>query len=111
MLAPPRTRFFGSLPERGLWSAVGLTRGQFLAILAASVVLFVFVGGPLWAHVHDGHLLRIAVSYGAIPPATALALARNGTLRLALVAGASVVIALVKLLLTAALLVVIALGR
>jgi hypothetical protein len=107
----PRTPFFGALPEHGLWSAVGLTRGQFVGILAVSVALFVFVGGPVWTHVHDGHFVRIAMSYGVIPPATALALRRNGGARLPLLIGGSVVIALVKLLLTAGLLVVVALAR
>ena len=105
------TRFFGALPERGLWSAVGLTRGQFVGVLGLSVALFVFVGGPVWMHVHDGHLTRIAVSYGVIPPATAIALHRNHNARLPLLAGATVVIALLKLLLTAGLLVVVALAR
>jgi hypothetical protein len=109
--SPARAPFFGSLPERGLWTAVGLTRGQFATILGLSVALFVLVDGPLWAHLRDGHTTRIAVSYGVIPPAVALALHRNRSARLPLVLGASAVIALVKLLLTAALLVVIALAR
>jgi hypothetical protein len=90
---------------------VGLTRGQFVAILGLSVVLFAFVGGPLWGHLRDGHLARIAISYGVIPPAVALALRRNGRARVALVVGASAVVAVLKLLLTAGLLVVIALAR
>jgi hypothetical protein len=106
-----RTSFFGGLPERGPWTAVGLSRAQFLAILALSVGLFVFVGGPVWAHVHDRHFARIAISYGVIPVAVVGALHRNGTARPALVAGATLVIALVKLILTAALLVVLALAR
>ncbi len=103
-------RFFGALPERGPWTTVGLGRGQFAAILGLSVVLFVFVGGPVWAHVHDHHFVRIAVSYGAIVPATAIALQRNGRARWPLVLGASGVIAAVKLILTAALLVLFALA-
>jgi hypothetical protein len=105
--SPP---FFGTLPERGPWTAVGLTRAQFLLILALSVVLFVFVGGPVWTHLRDGHFARIALSYGVIPPAVAVALHRNGRVRPLLVVGASAVIALVKLLVTAALLVVFALA-
>lgn len=111
MPPPGRAPFFGALPERGLWTAVGLTRKQFAAILGLSVGLFVFVGGPLWAHLHDGHLARLAVSYGMIPPAVVLAFHRNGSVRLPLVLGASAVIALVKLLVTAGLMVVVALAR
>jgi hypothetical protein len=109
--SPGRAPFFGSLPDRGLWTAVGLRRGQFGAILGVSVTLFVFVGGPVWTHLHDGHFMRLAVSYGVIPPAVVLALGRNGSIDLARVLGASAVIALVKLLVTAGLLVVIALAR
>jgi hypothetical protein len=102
-------RFFGPLPERGPWTAVGLTRAQFVTILALSVVLFVFVDGPLWEHVRDRHFRRIALSYAAIPVAAAWALGRNRRLRPQLLLGASVVIALVKLVVTAALLVALAL--
>jgi hypothetical protein len=109
-MAEPRARLFGPFPARGVWTALGLTRGQFLGILLLSVTLFVFVDGPLWAHVRDGHLTRIAVSYGIIPPAVAAALYRNRGFRPALLLGASTVIALVKLVLTAALLVAIALA-
>jgi hypothetical protein len=103
--------FFGRLPERGPWTAVGLTRGQFLAILGLSLVLFAFVGGPVWAHVRDRHGVRIAVSYAVIPLAAGIALRRNHGARPGLLLGATVVIALIKLVLTAALLVVLALGR
>jgi hypothetical protein len=109
--ASARTRFFGGLPQRGPWSAVGLGRGQFLGILGLSIALFVLVGGPVWAHVHEGHFTRIGVSYGVIPLAVAVALHRNGAARPGLVFGATVVIALVKLVVTAGLLVVLALGR
>jgi hypothetical protein len=111
MPSPTRAPFFGALPRHGLWTAVGLTRGQFVTILAVSVALFVFVDGPLWAHVRDGHFTRIAVSYGVIPPAVFLMLRRNGSARIALVLGGSLVVALVKLLLTAGLLVLLALAR
>jgi len=107
--AGARTPFFGGLPERGPWTAVGLTRAQFLAILGLSIALFVFVGGPVWSHVHDRHLARIAVSYGVIPIAVATALHRNGDARPGLVLGASAIIAVVKLVVTAALLVAVAL--
>ena len=106
----PRARLFGPLPVQGIWTALGLTRVQFVGILLLSVTLFVFVDGPLWAHVRDGHLIRIGVSYGIIPPAVAGALYWNRGFRPALLLGASTVIALVKLVLTAALLVAIALA-
>jgi hypothetical protein len=101
--------FFAPFPERGIWDRVGLTRGQFLGTLGASIVLFVVVGGPVWRHVHDSHLLRIAVSYGVIPAAVGAALWWNGTPRPALLVGASAVIAAVKLVLTAAFLLAVAL--
>jgi hypothetical protein len=104
-------RFFGPLPERGVWTAIGLTRGQFVAVLTLSVGLFLLVDGPLWAHLDDRHLTRIVVSYAAIPIAVVPALHRNGALRATTVVGASAVIALAKLLLTAGLLVAIALAR
>jgi hypothetical protein len=111
MRASVHAPFFGSLPERGPWTPVGLTRGQFLVILGLSVALFVFVGGPVWAHLRDGHSARIAVSYGIIPVAAGIALHRNHVARPGLVLGATVVIALVKLVLTAGLLVVVALAH
>ena len=106
-----RTRFVGALPEHGPWTAVGLTRRQFGAILAVSIALFVFVGGPVWRHVHEGHLPRVAVSYAVIPAAVAVVLHRTGELRPARLVAASAVLALVKLVITAALLVALALGR
>jgi hypothetical protein len=103
-------RFFGGFPDDGIWTSLGLGRGQFFAILALSTLLFVFVGGPVWRHVHDPHFLRITVSYAAILPAVWAALARNRAARLPLILGASAVLALVKLVVTAALLVMLALA-
>ncbi len=105
-----RRRLFGPLPTHGVWTSLGLTRGQFLSILAISVALFVLIDGPVWRHVHDRHFGRIVLSYGFIVPAVAATLYRNGYLRLGPVCGASVVIALVKLVLTAGLLVTLALA-
>jgi hypothetical protein len=107
--SPPAagSAFFGGLPVRGIWTALGLGRGQFFAILALSVGLFVAVGGPVWMHSHASHLLRIGISYGVIPPAVALALWRNRRLRVGLLLGASAVLALIKLVLTALLLMAI----
>lgn len=101
----PRPRFFSPLPTHGIWTALDLSRAQFLWILAASVLLFAFVGGPLWTHAHASHFWRLLISYLFIPPAVAWALWRNrrlGALRLVI---GSAVIAMVKLVLTAILLV------
>ena len=94
-------QLFGPIPERGVWTAVGLTRAQFFAILAASTILFLGIGGPLWADLRGAHFGRIAWSYAAIPPLVFIALYRNGTPRPALVIGASGVIGFVKWILTA----------
>jgi hypothetical protein len=109
-MASTSSPFLGGLPTDGIWTGVGLGRTQFFAILALSLVLFVFVGGPVWRHVHDAHFMRITVSYGAIPCAVALALVRNRRLELSTWLGASAVLALVKLVLTAGLLVVLAIA-
>jgi hypothetical protein len=106
---PPR--FFGAFPERGIWTALGLSRAQFFAILGGSIALFAFVGGPVWTHVRDSHFARITVSYGAIPIAVAVALHRNGKARPLTIVVASAVVALLKLVATAALLVGLALAR
>jgi hypothetical protein len=106
-----RAPFIGGLPERGIWTAVGLGRGQFLAILGISVLLFVLVGGPVWSHLRESHFGRIVWSYAFIVPAVTAALHRNGRARPLAVLAASAVIALVKLLVTAGLLIAIALAR
>ena len=110
MLVPGMASFFGPLPVAGPWTPLGLSRRQFLGILALSVVLFVVVGGPLWNHVRDRHVWRLGVSYAVIPPGVAWALHRNHTLRPWRLLAASGVIALLKLLLTAGLLVLVALA-
>jgi plastocyanin len=50
-----------------------MTRAQFLGILAASVLLFAFVTGPVWRHPGDIGVLDWAIlySYCAIPPLVA----------------------------------------
>lgn len=106
-----RAPFFAPLPEHGIWSRVGLDRTQFLGILALSVVLFVVIDGPVWLHVHDAHFRRISLSYGVVPVAVAAALWRNGRFRIATWLGGSAVIAALKLLLTAGLLLVVAIAR
>jgi hypothetical protein len=101
--------FFGGLPEDGPWTPLALTRGQFFAILGLSLVLFLFVGGPVWQHVRGAHFMRIMVSYAAIPVAVAAALARNGKITLRLLLAGSAVLALIKLVVTAGLLIALAL--
>lgn len=106
-----RNAFFGPLPTRGIWTAFDLTRDQFLLILGLSVGLFVFIGGPIWSHAHDSHFWRIALSYLAIPVAVALSLVRNGKLAPAAFVVGSAVISLVKLVLTAVLLVAVGVAQ
>ncbi|HYC21802.1 MAG TPA: hypothetical protein VEI94_03825 [Candidatus Bathyarchaeia archaeon] len=108
---PESPRLFGPLPELGIWTGLGLSRAQFCAILGGSILLFLLVGGPLWRHVRDPHFARIAVSYAVIPLGVLLALLRNGRARFGPIVAASMVIALLKLLITAGLDVVIALAR
>jgi hypothetical protein len=103
---PKHGTFFGPLPRSGIWTAIALTRAQFLLILVLSVVLFVFIGGPVWAHAHESHFWRIGLSYAVIPAAVAAALHRNREARPVTIVVASAVIALVKLVVTAALLVI-----
>jgi len=105
------SRFFEPLPVHGPWTAVGLARGQFLAILAVSVALFVWIGGPVWAHLRTSHLGRIGWSYAAIPPLVAVALLRNGRFGWLRLLEGSALIALTKLVLTAVVLMAFALGR
>jgi hypothetical protein len=83
-----------------VWTNVCLSAAQFAAILALSLLLFVFLDGPLWWHLRESHMLRILVSYAAIPVAVALALARNGELRPMPLLGGTLVIGVIKLLLT-----------
>jgi hypothetical protein len=108
----PRTHgaFIGGLPEHGIWTAVGLRRGQFFAVLGLSLAVFAFLGGPVWTHVRDAHFLRIAVSYAVIPPAVYVAMRRSGRPGLVAVGLASAVLMFVKLVVTASLFVVLALA-
>jgi hypothetical protein len=109
----PRVRgsFVSGFPEHGIWTAVGLGRGQFFAILGVSLAVFAVLGGPVWTHVRDPHLLRITVSYAVIPLAVWVAMRRNGRPGFVAVSVASLVLAFVKLVVTATLFVVLALAR
>ena len=80
-------------------------------ILSLSVVLFVCIDGPLWQHLHDSHFLRIVASYAVIPVLVAMALYRNGNARVLPILVASAVISIIKLVLTAVLLIAIGLAR
>jgi len=106
-----RAPLFGPLPTHGVWTALELTRGQFFLILTLSVGLFLFIPGPLWLHARESHFWRINLSYVLIPIAVAAALYRNGKARLAPIIVASAVIALVKLVMTAVLLVMIGVAQ
>jgi hypothetical protein len=101
---------FAPFPAAGPWTPLGLTRGQFLGILALSVGLFVVVGGPIWSHLRDRHFWRLGVSYAVILPAVAWALHRNHSMRPARVIVASGVLAVLKLVLTAGLMLLLALA-
>lgn len=106
-----RTRFFGSLPVDGIWTSVGFTREQFLTVVSLSTFLFLFIEGPLWDHLRDSHLARVVYSYAVIPPAVAGVQYLNGKLRWGLLIAATVVVALVKLVITAVIVVAIGLTR
>ena len=103
--------FIGGFPEHGIWTAIGLGRGQFFAILGVSLAVFALLGGPVWTHVRDAHFARIAVSYAVIPPAVYVAMRRNGRAGLVSVGLASAILAFVKLVVTASLFVVLAIAR
>jgi hypothetical protein len=111
LMAKDHGAFIGGLPERGIWTPLELGRGQFFAILGLSLVVFAFAGGPVWRHLRDGHTLRIAGSYGIILPLVWAARRRNGAAGVGGTLVASAVIAAIKLVLTAGLLVLLALAR
>jgi hypothetical protein len=111
MKSKDQGRLLGSCPKDGIWTAVGMSRGQFLGVIALSTALFMFIDGPVWQHLRDSHLSRIIWSYMMIPPAVAGALYLNGKRSLGLLVAASVVVGLVKLVLTAVILVLIGLAR
>lgn len=103
--------FVAPFPMTGPWTSVGLTRAAFFAVLLGSTLLFLVVPSPLWTHLRDGHFTRLAVSYAVIPVAVALLLARDGRLAIGPLLRATLVLALLKLVLTTALMMAIALAR
>ncbi len=96
-----RTPLFSPLPISGPWTALHLTRAQFLVILIGACLVYVFLGGPLWHHLRENDFVRIVTSYAMIPLAVAIALRHNGALRLSPWLVASGVLAALKLLVTA----------
>ena len=92
-----RTRLVGPLPTTGPWTAVGLTRAEFFAILGLSVLGFVVIGGPVWRQPHGSHFVRIVASYGLIVPIVALVLRREHPFPAGRVLAASALLALAKL--------------
>jgi hypothetical protein len=105
-----RTPLVGPFPTVGLWTAVGLPRGAFLAILAIAVACFVGIGGPVWRHPHGDHFARIALSYAVIVPLVAFAFRRRRPFPFGQATAAVAMIALVKLVVTAVLLALIAMA-
>jgi hypothetical protein len=105
-----RSRLVGPLPTTGPWTAVGLTRAEFFAILGLSVLGFVVIGGPVWRQPQGGHFGRIVLSYGLIVPLVAVVLRRERPYPTGRVVAASALIALVKLVVTTLLLAAITLA-
>lgn len=103
----PAQSFFGAFPQRGVWTGVGLSRGQFLAIIAVSVAAFLYIDGPLWSHLKGNHLRRIVASYGIIPVLVAACQLAGAGFDLRRLFAASIMIGVIKLLVTALLVLVL----
>ncbi len=103
--------FVSPLPATGPWTSLGLTRAAFFAVLLGSSLMFLVVPSPLWTHLRDGHFTRLAVSYAVIPAAIATLLALDGRLTMGLLLRGTLVLALLKLVLTTVLMMAIALAR
>ena len=97
------------VPEQGIWTSLNLSRGQFFGILLSSILLFLFLDGPIWRHLRSSHTERIVGSYGLIPVLVAAAQWKNRSFRPRSCFEASILIAVIKLLATAVLLVLLAL--
>jgi hypothetical protein len=107
----PHDRFIGPLPTRGPWTAVGLGSGPFFAILGLSALCFALVPTPVWADPHGEHFWRLTLSYALIPAAVAIALRTERPFPIGRWVAASALLALVKLVVTALLLIgVVAVG-
>lgn len=102
--------FVAPLPTTGPWTSLGLTRAAFLTVLLGSTITFLVFPTPLWTHLRDGHFARLAVSYAVIPASVALLLARDGRLAVGSLLRATLVLGLLKLVLTTGLMMAIALA-
>lgn len=109
--APRREPLFAPLPVHGIWDAVDLSRAQFLVILSVSVLAFSFVGGPVWTHARESHFWRLGISYAIIPPLVLLAQWRGKRASWMGFFLGTTVISLIKLVLTASLLVFVGMLR
>jgi plastocyanin len=90
----------------------GLSKGWLGAILAGSVLFFLFWGGPLWASdPNDSHVLRIGLSYLLVVPLAAGALALRRRLRATRLATATGAVWAVKLVVTSLLFLALAPGE
>lgn len=78
----------------------GLSAPLYGGVLLLSVALFVWFGGPLWT-AHGSHGMRFVVSYGAVLPLAALALALTRSFTLTRLTTAVGTIWAIKLLITA----------
>jgi hypothetical protein len=90
-----------------MWTAVGLSRGAFFGVLALAVGCFLFVPEPVWVQPRAPHFARIVVSYAVILPAVVVGMWRERPFPVGRAIAATAVIALVKLVVTALLLVAI----
>jgi len=61
-----------------LAKTLGLSLAQSMLVLAASMLIFAFLGGPFWSAPRQGFPLRVFVSYLAIPPLVVILLRWNG---------------------------------
>lgn len=99
------------VPEKGIWDAVGLKRCQFFGILILAVLMFLFLGGAAWNALEGAHTLRIGMSYLIIPILVAGAQWHNGSLRFRPWVEGSLLIGVIKLIVTALLFVGLAIFR
>lgn len=84
---------------------MGLTATQFWVILGLATLCFALAGGPVWRDPRGEHFWRLTLSYLLIPLAVAVAMRRTRPFPLGRFLAASMLVALVKLVVTALLLV------